>query len=155
METIKQAKQFLKENYKKGCICPACNQNVKLYKRNLSSTMAYCMILFVKHCRKENEYGFINFNKILNDLNITPAQRADWQKLAYFKLIIPETTKRGDPKNGHYRIHAKGFDFIEKGFKIPKYCNVYNTKIMGYSIEQITIQQALKNKFNFDDLMNM
>ena len=84
-------KNYLRENYDEGCICPACKQTVKLYKRQISSTMAYCMILFVKHCRKNENFGFINFNDILNDLNITPAQRADWQKLVYFNLIVPET----------------------------------------------------------------
>jgi hypothetical protein len=152
--TLAEIKEYLRENYKDGCICPACKQVVKQYKRNISSTMAYCMIIFVKHCRKHNQFGFVNFNKVLNDLNITPTQRADWQKLVYFKLIEPETTTKGDPKNGNYRIHARGFDFIEKDFLMPKFCNVYNGNVLGYSMEQITIREALKNKFNFDDLMN-
>lgn len=153
--TLEDVKMYLRQNYDAGCICPACNQHVKLYKRQLSSTMAYCMIMFVKHVRNNQMYGFIDFNKILNDLKLTPAQRADWQKLAYFKLITPETTTKGDPKSGFYRIHENGFDFVEKGLNIPKHCNVYNGKVMGYSIEQTDIKKALKNKFNYEDLMNM
>jgi hypothetical protein len=40
MKTITEAKDFLNENYKDGCICPCCNQTVKLYKRKLNSGMA-------------------------------------------------------------------------------------------------------------------
>lgn len=147
-------KDYLRENYDEGCICPACKQTVKLYKRQISSTMAYCMILFVRHCRKNENFGFINFNDILNDLNITPAQRADWQKLVYFNLIVPETTTKGDPKNGFYKVHQSGFYFVENDMQVPKYCNVYNGKVYGYSMEQTNIKEALKNKFNFDELMN-
>jgi len=151
---LAEVKEYLRENLNDGCICPACKQNVKMYKRKLSATMAYCMIIFVKHCRKNNEFGFVNFNKILNDLNITPAQRADWQKLTYFNLITPETTTKGDPKNGFYRVNQIGFDFVEKNMQVPESCNVYNGKLYGFSMEQTNIKMALKNKFNFQELMN-
>jgi len=152
--TLAEVKEYLRENLNDGCICPACKQNVKMYKRKLSATMAYCMIIFVKHCRKNNEFGFVNFNKILNDLNITPAQRADWQKLAYFKLITPESTTKGDPKNGFYKVNESGFYFVENDMQVPESCNVYNGKVYGYSMDQTNIKIALTNKFNFYELMN-
>ena len=42
--TIQEAKNFLKENFEKGCICPTCNKIVKKYVRPLNSVMARMLI---------------------------------------------------------------------------------------------------------------
>lgn len=150
--TLASVKQYLSDNYKDGCICPACNQNVKLYKRKLTASMAYCLCVFVKYCNENGRDQYHDFNDILNSMKLTPAQRADWQKLTYFKLIKSLTTKRGDKKSGKYIVTETGYKFVMNGGIVPKYCNIYNGKIKGYSMEQTTIKQAFGDKFNFDEI---
>ena len=146
--SLHDVKKYLNENYKDGCYCPACNQRVQLYKRKLASTMAFCLIKFVLHTQKKgNQYT--KFATILDNQNITPTQRADWQKLLYFRLI------QNDPANsGFYKVTQQGFDFVRGNILMPKYANVFNAKVYGYSMQQITIKQALSTKFDIDDLLN-
>ena len=48
METIKEAKEHLRNNFEEGIDCPCCGQFVKLYKRKLNSGMAATLIRIVK-----------------------------------------------------------------------------------------------------------
>ena len=41
LSTLQDIIYYLGKNYKDGCICPACKQKVKMYKRQISSTMEY------------------------------------------------------------------------------------------------------------------
>lgn len=146
--TLQDVKQYLNNNYKDGCYCPACNQRVQLYKRKLSSTMAFCLIKFVLYTRKHGNH-FKKYSDILDDQNITPTQRADWQKLAYFRLIQPNPDQSAE-----YKVTSNGFDFVHGNILMPQYANVMNKKVYGYAMQQITIKQALSTKFNLDDLLN-
>ena len=82
----------------------------------------------------------------MNAENITPTQRADWQKLVYFKLIQSDNDIAG-----MYRITPHGFDFVQGNILMPKYANVLNGKVYGYSMEQIHIKKALTTKFNLTE----
>lgn len=146
--TLSELKEYLTNNYEDGCMCPACNQNVKLYKRKLASTMAYCLILFVVEARKTGNAP-TKFTKYLDIKNVGVANRADWQKLVYFKMIKPD-----QQNNAFYTVTQIGFDFVEGKRTAPEHVKVYNGKTRGFAMEQITIKQALKNKFNIDDLLN-
>jgi len=151
--TIEQVKQFLRENMTNGTICPCCNNYVKMYKRKLTSSMVFCLIHFKKHVdRNGNE--FQNYINILDRLKLTPMQRADWQKLVYFKLIQAETTQRGHARSGYYRLTDLGIKFVNHQSLVPEYVKVYNSKVFGYSETQINISQAIKNKFNYLELMS-
>jgi len=146
--TLGEIKTYLYKEYENGCMCPACNQFVKLYKRKFASTMAYCLILFVIEARQNNNAP-TKFTKFLDQKGVGVSNRADWQKLVYFKMIIPDPTM-----NGFYTVSQLGIDFVEGRKTAPEHVKVYNGKTYGFSIEQLTIKQALKNKFNIDDLLN-
>ena len=49
IETVKEAKTFLRKNFDQGIDCPCCGQFVKKYKRKLNSSMAYALILIGKN----------------------------------------------------------------------------------------------------------
>lgn len=146
--TLQDVKQYLNENYKDGCYCPACKQRVQMYKRKLSSTMVFSLIKFVVH-QRQNGNQFTKFSAILDAQNITPSQRADWQKLVYFRLIQPNPDQ-----NAEYKITQNGFDFVRGNIPMPKYANVLNKKVYGYAMDQIFVDQALSVKFNLQDLLN-
>jgi len=151
--TIEQAKQFLRENMTNGTICPCCNNFVKMYQRKLTSTMVFCLIHFKKNMDR-NGNDFQRFISILDQMKLTPTQRADWQKLVYFKLIEPETNERGHVRSGFYRLTKIGIDFVNHQTSVPEFANVYNSKVFGYSETKINISQAIKNKFNYLELMS-
>lgn len=154
--TLAEVKQYLTDNYEKGCICPACKQHVKQYKRKLSSTMAHTLIKVYAHIvnTKQDLDNWYKWQNILDQLKVATSQRADWQKLVYFGLIEPKTTVKGDKEQGFYRITIDGINFVKGFITQPEYCKVYNGKVRGYATGRITIKQALKNRFDYDELMN-
>jgi hypothetical protein len=152
--TLTEVKDFLRENWVKGCVCPACKQHVKAYNRKLSATMAYVLILMYRRDReKPGEYFHVS--EYLDSINVGTSQRADWQKLQFFKCIESKEGIRDDGSNrvGEYRITETGIKFVTKQIELPKHCVMYNQRSFGYSMERVSITDALKEKFNYSELI--
>lgn len=148
MNTITEAKQYLKDNYKNGIVCPCCNQFTKIYRRPITSAMAYGLILFTKHCQKSvpfNEYTHIeNFFKSIP--NLPASIRGDFPKLRYWGLI-----EMGE--HGYYRLTNQGVSFTDNNLNVPSHILLYNNKFYGFEGEDVNIQKCLKNKFDYKKLM--
>lgn len=148
METIKQAKEYLRENFEKGTDCPCCGQHVKLYKRKLNSGMVMALIHIYKQGDWINVKDYMRKNSLPNN--------HDWTLLRYWGLIEEsnEKVEEGKKKNGVWRITEKGVKFIEKKIKLNSHILIYNNKFTGYSDTTTDIEKALGSKFNFTELMN-
>lgn len=149
METVEQAKEFLRSNWTKGTDCPCCGQYVKLYKRKLNSGMAYGLI----EAYKLSKTDWFHVNDLL-DRKIAMAQ-LEVPRLKYWGLV--EHKDNNDNPNtktsGYWRVTQRGRDFVEANISVPKHVYVYNGKDRGFSDERTTINEALGNKFNYDELM--
>lgn len=145
---IAEAKQFLKDNFEDGCICPCCHQPVKMYKRKLNSVMSRMLIqlYFLK-----DEWNHVS--DIAKGISDTGTN--DFSKLRNWLLI--EQKKNEDSKkktSGFWKITPLGRLFVEGKVTVPSFVNIYNTKKYGESTEMITIEDALGVKFNYQKLMN-
>lgn len=154
--TVEAAKQFLRDNREEGAICPCCDQYVRLYRRKITSAMAYGLIL--PHRRSIN-FGdhWIHVENYLKSLNDIPASiRGDIAKLRHFGLIEAKQEDRedGSSRNGYYRMTGRGMSFVRDTLSVPEAVFIYNNKVEGHSEDQINIHGALGNKFNYDELMN-
>jgi len=148
METIKQAKEYLRENFEKGVECPCCGQHVKLYKRKLNSTMARCLI---KMTRLQNGYNHVR--DIVKGISDTGTN--DFSKLKYWGLIEEMDNNNDNKKtSGYWKLTKKGYLFAKNEIKLPKYAKIYNTKLVGFSKEYTTILDSLGEKFSYLELMN-
>lgn len=147
METIAEAKEFMREKFTEGVICPCCNQFVKLYKRSLNSGMAITLyrILLAKE-------GFIDVKEYLRINKYKNSH--DWTLLKFWGLLIPGENKVGQT-NDTWRITPEGHDFILHEKKVPKYIYMYNQKV--YKVkdnnEVTTFREALGSKFDYNELM--
>ena len=149
METIKEAKTFLKENYSKGCTCPACGQYVRLYERKLNSVMARALINLYKIGEGVNP---VHVKEIIKGISDTGTN--DFSKLMYWKMIEEEINENSKTKtSGVWKITKLGIDFVN-GKSFPKSVMVYNNKVRGFHIENTTIEESLGVKFNYKELMN-
>ena len=79
--------------------------------------------------------------------------RGDMPKLQLFGLIQKQGTDKNGNKAGYYRITEKGFSFANNEVTVPRYVNIYNNKVYGYSEEHTDIVTALADKFNYEELM--
>lgn len=147
MDSISEAKEFLRENFEKGCKCPACDQFVKLYKRNLSANMARAIIL-ISRAPTINQNGWV-------DIRSVDLRNGDYARLRFWGLI--EQRKNQDTKkkdSGIWRVTHEGMKFINDQIRVPSHVYVYDNKIIKWSDELVNIRQALKKSFDYNKLMS-
>ena len=148
METIKEAKIYLRSNLEKGSDCPCCNQKVKSYRRNLNYAMSLCLIKLSGMDQK-----FHHVSKIVEGISNTGT--ADFSKLKYWGLIQEKENLDTSKKNsGFWKITESGINFAQNKTNLPKYVTIYNKINLGFSSEEINIIEALGYKFNYYDLIN-
>lgn len=156
--SLSAASTWVESNRIKGAICPCCTQIAKRYKRKLSSSMAYALILIYRAFRKQS--AWLHVPEYLTEVCSTGAtfRGGDWAKMTHWGLIEPkedEVRKDGSKRNGLYKITALGNAFVENRVRVPKYVFLFASKCLGLSEETISIEEALrkKNGFNYDELM--
>lgn len=151
METIKEAKAYLRENFEKGCKCPVCDNSVRLYKRKLNSGMALFLLGLYKLTRDKEAVYFSN-KDIMENMNINTSS-LDYSVLRHFDLISPRISVVEKKDSGYWLLSLKGAQFVTGHLTSPKHVFLYNNKRQGFSDETITIKEALGSKFDFDELM--
>lgn len=148
MNTIKEAVQYVRTNFNKGCKCPVCKQTVKLYKRSLNSGMMYTMW----HIFLEDKTGstYIHVKDLLRNKGAKNSH--DWTLLAHWGLLEPHPSKT---ERGKWKLTHKGIDFIMGRLKVPDAILMYNNQIADVKGTVVTtsFKEALRNKFNLDEAM--
>jgi len=152
--TLEEAKQYLRDNFKDGVLCPCCNQNVKEYRRKLNSSMAYGLIILFKAQKRDGFNKYIKMNEEVARLNI-PSSNIEYSKLAYWGLIeeMPNTSEK-KKNSGYWTITKKGIEFVNNRLLLPKYAKIYNKLCNGFEGEMISIKDSLNEKFNYTELIN-
>jgi hypothetical protein len=154
--TISEAKSQLRQSLHAGAVCPCCNQFVKMYKRKITSSMAYGLILIYKESigRKDPYFHIENYFKTLD---IPSSVRGDVPKLRFWGFIQPHEGELtdGNKNNGLYKITSLGTLFALGEITAQSHVQIYNNKMYGYAPESknITIFDALTDKFNYQELM--
>ena len=150
--TLEEAKAHLRKNYTQGVKCPCCDQFVKMYRRPITSAMAYALILFYKESvRLGGGFPWIHADNFFKGQDCPPSIRGDFPKLANWELIFK------DPKEqGIYRMTYFGEVFVKGLYKVESHKLIYNNKCYGAPDNHtlISIKDALKKKFDYEKLMS-
>lgn len=150
METIKEAKEFLRLNADDGCICPCCDQRVKFYKNKLSARKAIYLIKLY-HLTKDGNY--------VHALSALEANSGEYALLRHWGLIeeSQEAPTEDVKSNGLWRITEKGKKFVLGDIKVPRHATVFDNRFLGYRDEKdlVGIKDALGMKFSYFELMNL
>lgn len=151
MKTLEEGKDFLRENFDKGCTCPCCGQFVKLYKRKLNSGMARNLTRIYLES-KDGKY--IHVEDVLRKYKDHSGH--DWALLRFWGLIeeIPNEMPSASNSSGMWKITYKGKQFVRNQISIPKRVHLYNNKFFSFSKETTTIVGALGDKFDYQQLIN-
>jgi hypothetical protein len=151
---LSEAKAWLRERVQKGAQCPCCNQYAKVYKRKITSSMARGLILMYRHCPVE----YIH----VNDLNARWRSKdgffggGEFAKLSHWGLIEQmEKDPFDDSKktSGTWRMTQNGRDFVDEKLLVPRHIFIYNNTVINSSKESQSIREALRDKFNYKELM--
>lgn len=156
--TVKQAREFLRARLDEGASCPTCLQHVQVYRRQITSTMAYVLVLMYRYA-EENGDLFFNVPRYLRGLkDPNLPQGSDETKLKHWELIEAQSGVEGDdgnPRTGLYRITERGKQFVRGELRVPKYARIYNGKLLSLSKDEtVSIREALGKRFRYSELMN-
>jgi hypothetical protein len=145
--TVKEVKEYLRENSNEGVKCPCCDQLVKVYKRKLNSGMSFVLIQLYKNRGYINVKDFLRKNSFKNN--------HDWTLLKYWGLIEEHYNDDESKKSsGVWKITNKGIDFVLNRITVSKHVLIYNKRYLGSTDEQTTIKECLGENFDFNELMN-
>lgn len=157
MKTLTEARHNLNSELQQGVKCPCCGQHAQMYKRKITSSMAYALILF----SKRDDPGCVHIEDYFKELNCPSSIRGDFPKLRFWGLIQrkPESLTDGNPSSGYYRITELGWHFLYKNHKVSKYLWIYNNKVKAIYKEdgkelRVDIEECLGSKFNYNELVN-
>jgi hypothetical protein len=148
MNTISEAKEFLRAGYDKGVTCPCCGQLAKLYKRKINSGMALFLIGLYRLNQKNPGAEFSN-KSVMSEMNINTSS-LDYSVLKHFNVVQGSVANKGD-----WSITPFGIAFVEGSATLPEKVLIYNNKKQGYDGDRVTIQQALTSKFNLTELLSL
>lgn len=155
--TLEAAKTaFFEKARREGTHCPCCGCFGKVYKRKIHSGMAAILVLLYRY--QSRSYTHV---LTLVSAATTPAVAAaigggDFAKMRYWGLIEEELKagRKGQKKgSGLWRITGAGARFVEGATTVSRYAWVYNNGFLGFHGEQISIYDALGDKFSYRELM--
>lgn len=154
--TVAEVRKYLEENAREGVTCPCCNQFVKVYKRKITSSQCLALINLYKLSAVEDRfYHLTEFRKGVADTGSN-----DFSKLKFYgfidkkELSESERLKGAKRASGYYRINDLGKRFVECKSTVKEYMFIFDDHFKGFAGKEISIIEALNNKFNYKELMN-
>lgn len=161
--SLAEARLWLLGKMDKGAECPCCHQYAKIYRRKLTSSMAYALILICRYYRNLREpRGLDEWLHVPEWLSKTSkfgatVRGGDWAKLVYWDLIEAqhgEERDDGSSRVGYYRLTEKGLRFVKGECRVPRVALVYNQRLLRMDDDKtLDIREALTEKFDYGELM--
>lgn len=150
--TLDEARDFVFAHWEDGAQCPCCDQQVKLYKRPLNSTMARGLIWLVQQAGTNRDWVEVSQDgpKWLVKAGGEFAKLYHWGLIEEMPKDPKDTSKR---TSGIWRPTFKGVQFVMLRIKVPKRVFLYNNEVQGWDDEQVNIIDALGKKFDYQELM--
>lgn len=153
--TLGEAREWLREEFEQGATCPCCQQGVKLRKQGITAEMAYGLIILNQVTARSGEEWF-HMPTVLAEFKAGKTNM--FGLLSHWGLVdrMPGEREDGSVRTGWYRITEKGKQFAEGRVTVNKYVYTYNSQLLrrkNPDLTQIDIKSALKERFNYDELM--
>lgn len=139
------ARQWTRDRAEKGTHCPLCLQHVKIYKHTIGSSMAHALIEMYKHAGSD-WFHMVDIEHRWHS--------HDHARLRFWDLIQKSGQKREDGGDkGNWRVTPLGIRFVLNEIRVPKYARVYDNETLALYGEPVSIVDALKNRFDYNELM--
>lgn len=148
--SLKEVKDFLRKNWKKGCVCPACTRKVKVTRRKIYSAMSVTLIRIYKETGKDwiHVKDFLRSKRFYNT--------HEWTLFKYWNIL--EQKKNNSTKkrtSGIWRITDKGEQFVLNKIRVPKHAFFFNGKNYGFAAEDTNIVETLDVEFDYQELISL
>jgi len=152
MQTVDDARKMLfndRELFRQGQHCPSCDQFVKLYRRQVTSTAAKMLWNLYRMDRFERDSGSSKIYHYVGDLVVIATGTSDFSKLKYWGLVVEmENDDSGKKRtSGYYAITEKGKRFVDGDETISQYVLLYNSRSYGFEGKQVTYEQVVPKEW--------
>ena len=121
----------------KLCVCPTCDQTVKVYPRRVHAKMLKGLQILSTFPDGLTHKEWIK--------HITWS--GDYAKLSYWGLIERNKSTKV------WHVTERGHAFLRGELKIPTFANVYNKAVRWFSGPEIDVYEC-RAHFDLDELMN-
>jgi hypothetical protein len=141
---------------KTGDICPCCGRFGRIYRRALNAGECIFLLKFARKTKQLNPpNGWIKIldhmpGETLFDSNLSH----EYSQLAWWQLIeeLPSDKINGNPP-GLWRITKLGTEFCELRAMVLSHAIVFDGKLIRLDGNPITFKDALRKKFDYEELM--
>lgn len=154
--SLEDARDYLNKKIMSGVKCPCCGQHAQVYRRRITSGMAYALILLAKN----PPYDYLHLMKFLDGKGWGQHKYGNTAVLLkHWEFIEPEPKRdRGDgsTRGGYWKITPRGRDFAFKRIIAPKWVYLFNDKVvknLPEPKEYVTIQDCLGVYFNYNEII--
>lgn len=149
--TLEEAAAILKADVKskllEGSECPVCTQFVKLYPIKIPATGVRDLIRLYRLFDGDFD-GYFHINDF-GDLT-----SRSFAKLAHWGLIEAEMNEdKSKRTSGMWTITPKGVQFVEGDANVPERAYIFDSSARTFGNKQVSVQEALGNKFDYEELM--
>lgn len=140
---------WLEEHLAEGADCPACGQRAQLYRRKLDSGMARVLIqMYTRQSKNPDRWVHV---PSLGTSGGDPIKTRHWDLIEKRDDVRDD----GSPRAGWWRLTDLGVQFVQGRTRIPKYAYLYNGICVRLDADEtISVQDALADRFNYDELMS-
>ena len=78
----------------------------------------------------------------------------NFSELVYWGLVVQGPNDDKEKRSaGEWSPTQKGIDFVRERIEVPKYIYTWNNKFMRFEGPDISIHEALNNRFNYEELL--
>lgn len=149
-KSLWQARTELRENIEDGATCPCCGQLAKVYKRKLNKEMAKWLVWLVNKYLKSLKHHSEDWV----DVRDSKVRGGDYAKLALWGLAKrkPADEESKSRTSGLWKPTARGIDFAMGRRTVPSHLYLYNNEIVRASETQTSINKALGEDFDYQDV---
>lgn len=147
MNQLAQPDLFM--DYDNGFYCKCCGSYNKRYRRKFNSNMAVALIALYKNIGGV----YVHLESFLAGKGLKRCGDASY--LRFYRFLDKKAEKRedGSNRNGFYKITGLGCLFVEGKVTATETFLILHNRLEGFEGKEITIQDALGNKFNYNELM--
>lgn len=128
----------------KGAICPCCEQKAKLYKRQITSSMAFQLVCLSKFKTPDFVHVEDWRSRVSSDGGTMGG--GEHSRLRFWDLIITNG-------KGGWRITDAGREFVAGRTTYQKFARIYNGSMYGFAGPQVSIHDCLGARYTLGDLM--
>lgn len=134
----------------KGAYCPQCGHYVRQYRRSLNSNMARFLIkLYHAQSRYDRWYTTRELYPRDNKASTDGIMTRFWGLLE-----VQEAVNQAGAPVGSFKLTDAGRRFVLNSTYVMQYACIYNGECIGIEGKYVRIQDVLKKKFNYDELMS-